>query len=40
VVAVAPHYDATSDTADTAAQMLFTIFCAAATAVEPRKGSP
>ena len=38
VVEVAPQYDATSNTAHAAAQMLFTIFCTAATAVGRRKG--
>lgn len=37
VVEVAPQYDGTSNTAHAAAQMLFTIFCVAATAVEQRK---
>ena len=38
VVEVAPQYDATTVTAQAAAQMLFTIFCLAAVAVERRTG--
>ena len=37
VVEVAPQYDATTNTAQAAAQMLFTIFCLAADAVTRRK---
>ena len=39
VVEVAPQYDGTSNTAHAAAQMLFTIFSIAASAVERRKSS-
>lgn len=39
VVEVAPQYDATSNTAHAAAQVLFEIFCLAVTAHKARKGS-
>ncbi len=40
VVEVAPHYDATSNTAQVAAQMLFQIFCLAAASLRRRAAQP
>jgi guanidinopropionase len=39
VVEVAPQYDATTNTAQVGAQMLFELFCLTATALGARKGS-
>jgi len=40
VVEVAPQYDATSNTAQAGAQMLFELFCLAATALAARRSEP